>query len=266
MYFEDKQGDEEMFINASRDMTYRVLDAKYETVRNDSWRTVGVNHDLTIHESLDERVIQDQKIHIGGNEKVKVTGSRIKTVTGNEKETVGGDRKLKVGDAHHGHVKVDRTLTVAGSLVEIGQNNINLTAKDATTIVSGSVVKVATRTSPRPPPRTRSQVISGSKMETAKRDRALVVREEWTEKIGGSAYLVSNNKYLDTADTTSMWTIVSALAATAPEVHIEAVDSIRFTCGDSVLTLTPKAITLTASALNLSGASLDADSGIIEHN
>jgi type VI secretion system secreted protein VgrG len=266
MYFEDKQGGEEMFINASRDMTYRVLDAKYETVRNDSWRTVGVNHDLTIHESLDERVIQDQKIHIGGNEEVKVSGSRIKTVTGNEKETVGGDRKLKVGDAHHGHVKVDRTLTVAGSLVEICQNNINLTAKDATTIVSGSVVKVATQDISEAAAKDTIQVISGSKMETAKRDRALIVREEWTEKIGGSAYLVSNNKYLDTADTTSMWTIVSALAATAPEVHIEAVDSIRFTCGDSVLTLTPKAITLTASALNLSGASLDADSGIIEHN
>lgn len=266
MYFEDKEGGEEMFINASRDMTYRVLDAKYETVRNDSWRTIGVNHDLTVHESLDERVIKDQQITIGGDETVTVSGSRIKTVTGNETESVGGSRKLTVGASHLAHVNVDRTLIVGGSLVEITQNNINLTAKDAATVVSGSVIKIAGQDISEAAGKTAVQAISGSKLELATRDRALVVRQAWTETVGGSVFLVSNNKYLDTCDTTATWTIAAALAGAAPEVHLEAVESLRLTCGDSVLTLTPGAITLTAATLNLSGATLDADSALIEHN
>jgi type VI secretion system secreted protein VgrG len=266
IYFEDKQGGEEMFLNASRDMTYRVLDAKYETVDNDSTRTIGNNHDLTIHESFDERVVGDQQVTIGGNESLTAKGGRIKTVTGNETESVGGARTLKVGASQLAHVTVDRTLIVSGSLTEISKNNVNLTAKNVTTLVGGSVIKVSGADVSEVARKKSVQVIAGSKLEAAEKDRALEVRKEWTEDVGGSIVCVSSKKYLDNADTTSTWTITAALDAAAPEVHLEAVDSLRLRCGSSVLTLTPHTLTLTAASLDLSGAELDADSQLIKHN
>lgn len=266
IYFEDKEEAEEMFINASRDMNYIILDAKYENVHNDSWRTVGVNHDLTIHASLDERVIGDQTISIGGNETITVSGQRIKTVSGNETETVGGSRNIRIGDAHRTSVRGDRTLSVGGSMIEITPNSINQTARDVVTVVGGSVVKIAGEDVSEAARKDSTQVISGSKIEVAKKDRALDVDTEWTEEVASSIVCVSNEKYLDNADTTATWLVADSVLGSAPVVHIEAIDSIRFTCGSSVLTLTPEAITITTQSLDLSGATLDADSEIIEHN
>ncbi len=266
IYLEDRSGVEEMFINASRDMTYKILDAKYETTQNDSTRTVGVNHDLTINDSLDERVVLDQRIGIGANETLTVSGMRMATVTGNHNETVGGSRTIQVGGSHRTTINGDRTLIVGGSLIEMTPNNINLRARDAVTVVGGSVIKIAGEDISEAARKDSLQVIGGSKIETTKKDRALDVDTEWKETVGGSIVCVSNDKYLDNADTTATWTVAASVLGSAPVVHIEAVESIRFTCGDSVLTLTPTSITLTTPNIDLSGATLDADSAIIEHN
>ncbi|MDC3953971.1 type VI secretion system Vgr family protein [Polyangium jinanense] len=266
IYFEDRMGAEEMFINASRDMNYIVLDSRWESIQNDSTRTVAANHDLTIHASQEERVIRDQQIRIGGNETLTVSGLRIKSVSGNETETVGGSRTIRVGDAHRTSVKGDRTLSVGGSLIEITPNNINRTSRDMVTVVGGSVVKIAGEDVSEVARKDSVQVIAGSKIEVAKKDRALDVNKVWNEEVGGSIVCVSNEKYLDNADTTSTWKVTSSVLGSAPVVHIEAVESIRFSCGSSVLTMTTEAITITTPSLDLSGATFDADSGIIEHN
>jgi type VI secretion system secreted protein VgrG len=266
IYFEDRMAAEEMFINASRDMNYVILDSRNESIQNDSTRTVGVNHDLTIHASQEERVMRDQRIGIGGNETLTVTGLRIKTVSGNETETVGGSRTIRVGDAHRTSVKADRTLSVGGSLIEITPNNINRTSRDMVTVVGGSVVKIAGEDVSEVARKDSVQVIAGSKIEVAKKDRALDVNTALNEEVGASIVCVSNDKYLDNADTTARWNVTSAVVGSAPIVHIEAVETIRFTCGSSVLTMTTDAITITTASLDLSGATFDADSGVIEHN
>ncbi len=266
IYFEDKHGGEEMFINASRDMNYKVLDAHYHTVRNDSTRSVGVNHDLTIKEALDERVILDQSITIGGDESLTTTGGRIKTVAGNETETVGGGRSLDVNEAHRGHVKQNRTLLVGGSLIEMTPNNIHADARDALIDVGGSVVKIAGEDISEAARKDSRQEIGGAKLELAKKDRALEVKQEWKETYESSVYLLSNNKYLDNADTTATWTVKDAVLLGAPVGHIEAVNVIRFKCGDSVLTIDKEQITLTAKSIQMTGAHIDADSPSIEHN
>ncbi|MDI1446889.1 type VI secretion system tip protein TssI/VgrG [Polyangium sp. 6x1] len=266
IHFEDRSGQEDMFMNASRDMNIRILDGKFETTQNDSTRTVGVNHDLTINDSLDERVVLDQRITIGGNETLTAQGIRVNTVTGNHTETVGGSRNIKVGGSHRTTVNGDRTLTVGGSLIEITPNNILARAKDMLEVVGGSVIKVAGEDISEAARKDSVQIIGGSKIEVAKKDRALDVDTEWKETVGGSIVCVSNEKYLDNADTTSTWTVAASVLGSAPVVHVEAVESIRLLCGDSVLTLTTESITLTGAALDLSGAHLDADSRRIEHN
>jgi type VI secretion system secreted protein VgrG len=266
IYFEDKAGCEEMFINASRDMNYKVLDAHYHTVRNNSTRSVGGNHDLTIKEGLDERTIQDQQITIGGNQDLTVEGGRSKTVGGNEDEKVGGDRSIDVGEAHEGHVNQSRTLIVGGSLIEITPNNIHTDSRDSYVDVGGSMLKIAGQDISEVARKDSRQEITGSKLELAKRDRALDIKKEWKETYESSVYLLSNNKYLDNADTTATWTVCASVLAVAPIGHIQATERIRLKCGDSVLTLDKKRITLTAKSISMTGPAIDADSKQIKHN
>jgi type VI secretion system secreted protein VgrG len=266
MYFEDKEGAEEMFINASKDMTYKVLDAHYHTVRNDSTRKVGVNHDLTIEEALDERVILDQKIKIGGNEELKAEGMRSKTVGGNETEKVGGDRSIDVNEAHRAHVNKSRLLIVGGNLIEMTPNNIQVNSKDAFVFVGGSTVKIAGEDITEPARKDSCQEITGPKLEVAKKDRNLDVKKEWKETYESSVYCFTNNHYIDNADTTATWKVKASVDLSAPIGHIQAVKSICFKCGDSVLTLDQKNITLTAKSIKMTGDHIDADSRRIKHN
>ena len=266
VYFEDKDGGEEMFINASRDMTYRVLDGKFETVQNDSTRSVGSNHDLTVRASFDERVIGDHTLTIGGDESIKVDGLRTKTVAGNETETVGGSRSIKVGDKHAIQVTQNRTLNVGGSMIESTPNSFNAAAREVLTVVGGAELKISGADISEASNKQTLQLVSGAKVEIAKKDRALDVTKVFTEKVAGPILLVSNDKYLDNADRTATWTVTDALVGRAPQIHIEAVETIRLKCGESVLTVTKDAITLSAKEVDLSGAHLDADSANIEHN
>jgi type VI secretion system secreted protein VgrG len=266
MYFEDKHGAEEMFINASRDMNYKILDMHQHTIRNDSTRSVGVNHDLKITAALDERVIMDQTISIGADETLKVTGRRAKTVGGNETEEVDGDRTLTVNEEHEGSVSKNRTLDVGGSLIEITPNNISTNSLNSLVDVGGSIIKIAGADMSESATKDSKQEVSGAKLEFAKKDRTLGVQKEWKEVYESSVYLVSNNKYIDNADTTAVWTVTASVTALAPIGHIQATERIRFKCGDSVLTLDKEQITLTAKSIQMTGAHIDADSGSIEHN
>jgi type VI secretion system secreted protein VgrG len=266
MYFEDKSGCEEMFINASRDMTYKVLDAKYETVQNDSWRTVGANHDLTVDDHLDERVILDQQFSIGGNHQSTIGGFRIHTVTGNDTEKIGGNRNIDVEGSHLSTAKGDRTLNVSGSLIEITPNNVNMIARHSTVVVGGSVIKVANQDISEVARKDSTQLIVGSKVEMAKKDRALRIDKEYNETVKGAIVCISNGTYLDNADTTATWKVTDSVFGSAPIVLVEAIDSIKLTCGGSVLTLTKDEITLTGTNMSLSGSEIDADSSLITHN
>jgi len=266
IYFEDKAGAEEMFIHASRDMSYRIRDAKWETVRQDSLRVVGNQHQLDVGGSLQERVQGDQTISIGSCEKLEVMGHRVKTVSGNETETVGGSRTLKVGDSHLLSVNKNRDLSVGPAMIELTLGSISMAARDAVTLVGGAVAKLSTESISETAGLLSAQLIGGAKVELAKTNRTLDVTKTYQETVGGAIVLQSNAKYTDNADTIATWQVGALLDAQAPEVHIEANEKIQVKCGDSVLTIDQESIKLNATKLNLSAAHLDADTGAIEHN
>jgi hypothetical protein len=132
--------------------------------------------------------------------------------------------------------------------------------------VGGSVIKIAGADISEIATKDSKQEIGGAKLEFAKKDRALDVQLAWKETYESSVYLVSNNKYIDNADTTAVWTVTESVTAMAPIGHIQAKERIRFKCGDSVLTLDKEQITLTAKSIQMTGDHIDADSGSIEHN
>jgi type VI secretion system secreted protein VgrG len=264
--YEDKLGEEEMFINASRDMNVTVQNFKNEFINRDSSRTVGAEHTLTVAESFLEMVARHQTVGIGGEEKLDVTRSRGKTVGGNESNSVGGARTLEVATSHSTEVAKTRTVKVGSAVIDTTQGNLSAINKTAVTTVGGAAMRQTSSSLAEDVGTTSTQVISGAKMEIAKQSRTLEVQNKYVENFSGAMTYSTEATFVDNADTKSEWEVGGELSGRAPEVWIEASKEIVITVGQSKLTLLPDSIVIKATSVDLSGATIHATTAKIDHN
>jgi type VI secretion system secreted protein VgrG len=122
--FEDKAGEEEVFLHAQKDLTVTVENARAVTVKEG-------DDSLTLDKGSRTTTITE------GDETVEIGGKRTVTVTGDETR----ENKAKV--THHivGDVTVtidgDLTLTVGGKLAVTAQQGLNLKSGAAFSISAG---------------------------------------------------------------------------------------------------------------------------------
>jgi type VI secretion system secreted protein VgrG len=266
IYFEDKKGAEEMFINASKDMNVFVTNLKNEFIHNDHTRTVGKNHDIQIVDLASETIARNQTVSIGANETVKAMAGRNKTVGGNESITIGGKRNLKVGSSHLTNVGKNRSLSVGAAMIDTTLGNVSNSSQFSSVIVGGAVLKVSAASITEDVGTIGLQTIGGVKYESAKKASALEVQKRYREMVGGIMALETQGKYIDNAETTQAWTVGSELKGEAPEIWVEAIKEIRIKCGDSVIRILPDSISVKAKTLDLSGAHIQAMTKAIDHN
>lgn len=124
--FEDKKGQEQIFLNAERDMDHRV--------EHDSRAWVGNNQHLVVKVDQRESIEGNKHEHVKAAHVEKVDGNASREVGGDHKEKIGGKLSLQVGQAHHEKV---------GQLyvVEAGQE-IHLKAGMKIIIESGMQVSI----------------------------------------------------------------------------------------------------------------------------
>ncbi|HYL65122.1 MAG TPA: type VI secretion system tip protein TssI/VgrG [Candidatus Methylomirabilis sp.] len=87
--FEDKKGDEQIFMNAEKDMDWRV--------ENDSREFVGKDRSLIVKGDQKEKVSGEQHIQIVNDQNESVGGDSSLNVTGNQNVKVGQTMSLQVG-------------------------------------------------------------------------------------------------------------------------------------------------------------------------
>ena len=124
--FEDKQGSEELFLQAQKDMTVSVLNDQTTTIKN--------NRTVTVSEK-DETLTVDK-------------GNRIVNVnTGNETHTVKGTRDLAItgNETHKNDGNFDHTVTGNFTLKVTG--NLTLDVSGSVTIKSGTSLGITAGTS-----------------------------------------------------------------------------------------------------------------------
>jgi type VI secretion system secreted protein VgrG len=264
--YEDKIGQEEMFINASRDMNVTVQNFKNEFINRDSSRTVGAEHKLTVAETFLEMVARNQTVGIGGEERVEVSKAWGKSVGGNESNTVGGARTLKVASSHSTEVAKTRKVNVGSAVIDTTQGNLSAVNQTAATVVGGSAFRTTSSSLAEDVGTTSVQTISGVKLEIAKQSRTLEVQNKYVENFTGAMTYATQATFVDNADTKSEWEVGGELSGRAPEVWIEASKEIVITVGQSKLTLLPDSITIKATNIDLSGATIHATTGTIDHN
>ncbi|MFO0588483.1 MAG: type VI secretion system tip protein TssI/VgrG [Polyangiaceae bacterium] len=267
IYFEDKKGAEEMFMNASKDMIVYAQQVKSESITRDSTRMVGVNHALTVGKTWAENILKNQRVTIGADEKIDIGKDRLKTIKGNEKISIGGNRTLKAGFQNTISVSKKRNLKVGAAVIELTTGGISsVSGENMAVLVGGVDLKVSKNSISEDVGKNSLQVVGGAKIEISNLDIPQDTGIKLSETVGGVMFLKAGGAFIDGATKTSSWQIGSALTATAPEVYVEAVDKIEIKCGGSVMTILPDSVEITTPAFDLSGAELKVETKKVEHN
>ncbi len=131
--FEDKQGSEELFFQAQKDMNVTVLNDQTITVTNNRSVTVS-EKDETLMVSKGNRSIQVNT----GNETHQVKGTRDLTVTGNESHTNSADYKQSVTGNFTLKVSGDLTIDVSGAITMKSGTSLGVTSGTSLTNQSGT--------------------------------------------------------------------------------------------------------------------------------
>jgi type VI secretion system secreted protein VgrG len=105
--FEDKMGDEQIFINAEKDMDLRV--------ENDSREFIGANRSLIVTTNQLEQIQTDKHLHVEGNHFEKIDGNMSLNVGGNQMESVTGNKSLSVTGNQSESVTGNVSLAVTGN-------------------------------------------------------------------------------------------------------------------------------------------------------
>jgi type VI secretion system secreted protein VgrG len=140
--FEDLKGQEQIFMNAEKDMDLRV--------ENDSREFIGANRHLIVTTNQQEQIQVDKHLHVqgnhfekidtnmslqvGGNQMESVTGNLSLAVTGNQSESVTGNVSLAVTGkqdvtAMAYALKTDTTIHLNAGMSAVIEAGLELTLK-----------------------------------------------------------------------------------------------------------------------------------------
>jgi type VI secretion system secreted protein VgrG len=137
--FEDKKGEEQLFIHAEKnqdievehDETHWVGQDRKKTidrdettdVKRDRTETVGRNESITIGDNRTEKVGKNEDITIGDNRTENVGKNESITIGDNRTEKVGKDESITIGDNRTENVGKNESIT-------IGENRTEKVGKD----------------------------------------------------------------------------------------------------------------------------------------
>jgi type VI secretion system secreted protein VgrG len=98
--FEDKKGEEQIFIHAEKNFDIRVKNNEYETVTKDLHLVVEQDHFEHVKHDHHEKIDNDHAESVGRDHHLKVSGKQAIAVTGSHSFKVDGDVAEKFGMNH----------------------------------------------------------------------------------------------------------------------------------------------------------------------
>ena len=116
--FEDLMGQEQIFMNAEKDMDLRV--------ENDSREFIGANRHLIVTTNQVEQIQTDKHLHVQGKHLEKIDSDMSLNVGGNQMESVTGNKSLNVTGDQKESVTGNVSLSVTGNQSESVTGNVSL--------------------------------------------------------------------------------------------------------------------------------------------
>jgi len=123
--FEDKKGEEEIYLHGQKEWTIAIENDKNQTVGHDESLSVGNDKTIEIGANHTES--------IGANMSIRVGKNKTETVTINTAETIGVAKELTIGAAYQVTVGAAMNETVGGAkMEEVGAYKMETVAKKRT--------------------------------------------------------------------------------------------------------------------------------------
>lgn len=125
--FEDKKGEELVFVHAEKDRTVVVNHDNSESVGNNESVSVASNRSKSVGGNETTSVGQNRTETVGQNEAVTIGANRTHTVGANDTQTVGANNAVTVGANQAVTVGANQAITAGGSqstTVALMQNNM----------------------------------------------------------------------------------------------------------------------------------------------
>ena len=124
--FEDKKGQEEIFLHGQKNWTIAILNDKNQTIGHDETMVVGNNRTKTVEVDQSETIGNNKTIMvgvnhteaIGANESITVGANKTETVVINTAETIGAAKELTIGALYQVSVGAAMNETVGASKTE----------------------------------------------------------------------------------------------------------------------------------------------------
>ena len=153
--FEDKMGEEEIYLHAQKDMYFYINNKKIEDVVISSIERVGLTKDVTVAGvyslavggKMNERVLGNRKEDVAGEKAIYINKNLNVKINGdqkyeNENKSVELIKGASIHKANNLYMECNKkiTLKVGGSSLTIDENEISLKSKKIT--INGSVVNM----------------------------------------------------------------------------------------------------------------------------
>lgn len=252
---DDSAGSEEMFLNASKDMTVLAKNNATEGIGNNATLKVGGDQSISITNSLELYVGADQSVSVGGDQKSSVETFHVDDIGGSHTLDVGGNRDMKVGGDHKFTIASDESLDVGGMKTDLVVGTIDEKTDANMTLEVGAVRATLTAGS-------HNTTIGGNLDETAGAAKVSLVFGALGSEISGNQDLKSIGAaiHLVTADRSEtaggMYTEIAAGAhiVKADNIVFEAETALTVVMGGTILSLTPASVAfLGASSVKFDG-------------
>jgi len=134
--FEDKKGEEQLFIHAERDRDIEVKNDETHGVGKDRTKTIGGDETSHIKGKRTETVDKDETITVTGNRKKTVVQDETTTITGNQTHTVTGNQtNTIVGNQTH-TITGNKTETITGASTQTVTGPITITTPATMTVTT----------------------------------------------------------------------------------------------------------------------------------
>lgn len=116
--FEDKKGEEQLYIHAEKNQDNVVENDETTKVGHDRTEEVGNDEKISIKNDRTEDVGNDETISIGGNRTESVEKDESITISGNRTEDVSKDETITIGGGRTESVSKDESITISGNRTE----------------------------------------------------------------------------------------------------------------------------------------------------
>ncbi len=265
--FEDKAGSEEIFINASRDMTVEVGNDYDEKIGVDHQTTIGVNQTISVGCNQSQGVTGSQTVTVGAAETLTISGNRTVDVGGSVTEQVGAARIATVTGGTTLNSDGGRSLTAGAMLMSVaGMGVERTTLGSASVTVGGAWIAAAGTGIEAVTAGASTETVGGAKIVAAGGGVSVGAKGSMTEVVGGAMICAAGGNVGESSGGSMKIQVGGAMVIAGPTVLFEAKSKIAIKVGGTSLTITSGKIELKSPNVASPVGTFTKKGSTIQHN